>query len=383
VEKKDFGSKPPRWIWRWTIGALALWWVSKLVSSFVVELKELLIISLVALLLASGIEPIVNKLERRRWRRGVSTFLIIATAISILLGSFVGAGAIVASQIKSIIDSLPSLMQTLSEFSKRFGIEFNSSEVSSSIESGLMNFWKNSFDDAIMRSSEIIGQGLIGAFILFYLVAEGPRLRRNICSLLPAKKQEVVLEIWTHAIEKAGGYLNMRVALAAAAAASTYLAFTLLQIPYALALAIWVGLVSQLIPVIGTYLAAALPIALTVVSEHPDKTIWVVIFIILYQQIENVVIAPKLGREMMSVHPAVGFVAVIAGATVAGAAGALIAAPVVATAQAALSASVEKYQLIESELLKETERRKKSKRRGRKNLKEDIEKDNDIDEEKS
>ena len=155
----------------------------------------------------------------------------------------------------------------------------------------------------------------------------------------------------------------MRVALAAMASATTWLAFTLIQTPYALALAVWVGVMSQLIPVIGTYLAAALPILMTLVSDSPNKALWVVIFIVIYQQIENMVIAPKLGREMMSVHPAVGFVAVIAGGSIAGAAGALMAAPLVATVQAALSASVEKYQLIESELLNETERKKKERKK--------------------
>ena len=360
---ESLGNKPPKWLWKWTVGALALWWVSNLLAKFVTDLRNLFIIMLVSLLLASGIEPLVNKLEKKGWRRGVSTFSIIFTSVGVLVASVLGAGAVVASQTKEMINSLPKLIELISKYAKEIGITLDPVAVNKSINTTLENFWRNSFDDAILQTGEFIGQGLIGAFILFYLVADGPRLRRNICAILPARRQEIVLDIWTHAIDKAGGYLNMRVALAAMASATTWLAFTLIQTPYALALAVWVGVMSQLIPVIGTYLAAALPILMTLVSDSPNKALWVVIFIVIYQQIENMVIAPKLGREMMSVHPAVGFVAVIAGGSIAGAAGALMAAPLVATVQAALSASVEKYQLIESELLNETERKKKERKK--------------------
>jgi hypothetical protein len=133
-------------------------------------------------------------------------------------------------------------------------------------------------------------------------------------------------------------------------------------IPYAAALAVWVALVSQLVPVIGAYIGAALPIVVAA-ADRPSSGIWVLVFIIVYQQIENMVISPKLNRELMSIHPAIGLIAVLGGAALAGGAGALIALPVVATVQAVVSASMEKHALVESELFNTNHVRREVSRR--------------------
>ena len=107
----------------------------------------------------------------------------------------------------------------------------------------------------------------IGLFT-FYLVTEGPRVRRTVRSVLPPRRQREVLWAWDVAIAKTGGYLYSRLLLAAISGVASWLVLVPLGVPFALPLALWVGVVSQFVPVLGTYVALALPV-LVALSRSP------------------------------------------------------------------------------------------------------------------
>ena len=99
---------------------------------------------------------------------------------------------------------------------------------------------------------------------------------------------------------------------------SHWVAFEIIGVRYAVALAVFVGIVSQFIPVVGTYLAAALPALIALVSS-PADAVWVLAFATAYQQVENYLLAPRITARTMALHPAVAFGTVIAGAGIIGA----------------------------------------------------------------
>jgi predicted PurR-regulated permease PerM len=119
-----------------------------------------------------------------------------------------------------------------------------------------------------------------------------------------------------------------------------------LGVPYALALAVWVGLVSQFIPTGGTYLAGALPI-LIAFTENPWDALWVLCFVVVYQQFENYLPQPRIAARTVAIHPAVAFGSVIAGTALLGAVGALIAIPVTATPQGFFTAYVRRCEVTD------------------------------------
>jgi predicted PurR-regulated permease PerM len=106
------------------------------------------------------------------------------------------------------------------------------------------------------------------------------------------------------------------------------------------------GLISQFIPTVGTYLAIALPALIAILSDEPLDAVWVIIFATVYQQIENYFFAPKISAKTMDIHPAVAFGSVIAGAALFGPIGALIGIPVAAAVLAFLQAYTRRYELI-------------------------------------
>jgi predicted PurR-regulated permease PerM len=155
-----------------------------------------------------------------------------------------------------------------------------------------------------------------------------------------------VLRAWDVAVEQTGGYVYSRALLAAVSATATWAFLWLIGVPNPLALAIWVGLVSQFVPTVGAYLAGALP-ALVALLSSPLDAVWVVAFIAAYQQVENYLLAPRITARTMSLHPAVAFGSVIAGAALLGGVGALLALPVSATLQAFGSTYIRRHEVVE------------------------------------
>ena len=118
-----------------------------------------------------------------------------------------------------------------------------------------------------------------------------------------------------------------------------------IDVPYWLPLGIWTGVVSQFIPTMGTYLGGALPVLFAFGASTVDG-IAVIVFIIVYQQIENYLFAPRISKRTMNIHPAVAFGAVVVGGAVGGAMGALIAIPIVASIQSLIETYGRRYELI-------------------------------------
>jgi predicted PurR-regulated permease PerM len=217
---------------------------------------------------------------------------------------------------------------------------------------------------ALQLSVSVLGFLLRAFSVLlftFYLVADGPRLRRAICSRLAPERQRRVLSAWELAITKTGSYLYSRALLAGLSAAFHYVVFTAIGVPAPVALALWVGIISQFIPVVGTYIAGALPVVLALVD--PVDGLAVLIFVVVYQQVENYIFVPRVAAQTLELHPAVAFGTVIAGAAILGPVGALLALPAAAVIQAFISTLGERHEVVESELT--TEQTRKPRRRWR------------------
>jgi predicted PurR-regulated permease PerM len=113
---------------------------------------------------------------------------------------------------------------------------------------------------------------------------------------------------------------------------------------------------SQFIPTIGTYIAGALPVLIALIDE-PVDALWVLLVIVVYQQVENYLLAPPIQAETMDIHPAVAFGGVIAGASILGPIGALLALPAAATLQAFVSTYVQRHEVVESHLTRRQQAR--------------------------
>ncbi|TGA97747.1 AI-2E family transporter [Streptomyces sp. MZ04] len=346
------GASMPRWLPRAMVLALALFACFQLGSWAFHQLTGLLINILIAFFLALAVEPAVSWMAARGLRRGFATFLVFLGVLIAGAGFITLMGSMLAGQIVDMVEDFPDYLdKVISWINQTFHTDLSRVEIQDSLvhSDWLQKYVQNSASGVLDVSAQVLGglfQLLTVLLFSFYFAADGPRLRRALCSVLPPAKQAEVLRAWEIAVDKTGGYLYSRGLMALISGIAHYILLQALGVPYAPVLAVWVGLVSQFIPTIGTYLAGALPM-LIAFTVDPWYALWVLIFVVVYQQFENYVLQPKLTAKSVDIHPAVAFGSVIAGTALLGAVGALISIPAVATLQAFLGAYVKRYDVTD------------------------------------
>nr|WP_307847648.1 AI-2E family transporter [Streptomyces sp. F63] len=346
------GERMPAWLPRAIALVFAAYAVFLLASWAFQQLTGLLINILIAFFLGLAIEPAVDRMADRGMRRGLATALVFLGLVVAVAGFVTLLGSMLAGQIVTMVENFPAYLDSVIRWSnKTFGTSVSRLEMQDSLlkSDWLQKYVQNSAGGVLDVSAQVIGglfMTLTVALFSFYFAADGPRLRRALCSMLPPAKQAEVLRAWDIAVAKTGGYLYSRGLMALVSGGAHYVLLEILGVPYAPALAIWVGLVSQFIPAIGTYLAGALPILLAF-TVNPWYALWVLVFVVIYQQLENYILQPRITARTVDIHPAVAFGSVIGGAALLGAVGALIAIPATATLQAFLSAYVKRYDVTD------------------------------------
>jgi predicted PurR-regulated permease PerM len=332
------------------VALVVSWWL-------LVRLRGLLVMLLVALFLSFALEPAVNWLANRGWRRGAAT-LTVMFGLLVIIAVFVGAiGSVLVNQVTDFVDEAPRYVDDTQDWiNDTFNADVNFDDIRERFQEGgsANEFAADLVGYAVEAGTTVIRvlfQMLTIALFTFYLVADGPRLRRALLSVLPKDKQVEVLRVWEIAIEKTGGYIYSRSLLAFFSTITHWIAFAIIGIPFPLPMALWVGLISQFVPTIGTYIAGALPIIIALIDK-PVDALWVLGVILVYQQIENYLLAPPIQAETLDIHPGVAFGGVIAGAAILGPIGALLALPAAATLQAFVSTYVQRHEVVESDLTK-------------------------------
>ncbi|MFP5332575.1 MAG: AI-2E family transporter [Acidimicrobiia bacterium] len=347
--------RPPPWLRRAVlqaalvlVGVIALLWVAG-------RLRSLILQVFVALFVSVALEPAVQFLTKRGWRRSRATPVVF-------FGSAVVVVAFVASIVPVFVDQAVALTREMPRYlanverwladQELFDLDLINAEVRAQLQDAgdlLGDFGGPLAGGILAVGNTVFGaifQLVVVGLFAYSMVAEGPKLRRTVLTRLPPSRQREVLRIWEIAVEKTGGYIYSRMVLAVVAAVYTTAVLWILSVPHGVALGLWVGVLSQFVPVVGTYIAAVLPLVVALVND-PAAALWVLVALVAYQQVENFVIAPRISARAMAIHPAVSVGAVLAGASLLGGVGAVLALPVAATIQAAISTAMARHELVE------------------------------------
>ena len=350
------GNQLPKWFWRAILGIAFSVAAFMVVTGSLAKLEGLIRLLAVAMFLSFAVEPAVNFLANRGWRRGRATlacFVLIFGVGGIFVAIMVG---LVVTQTAELVRNAPSY---INEATTWVNDTFNTELTSDKLDSAFDKYQDDLTSLATGMGGRVLtvtGSALGVVFQMFtvflfsyYMISQAPQMRRNVCSFLPAARQEIVLRLWELSVEKTGGWVFSRLLLASVSAASSWIVFEILNLPSPLALALWMGLVSQFIPVVGTYLGGALPLLLALLND-PIDAVWVLVWILVYQQIENYLLSPRITAHTMDLHPAVAFGAALAGASLFGAMGAIFALPAAAVIQAFITSYLHRHDVIESRL---------------------------------
>ncbi|HSD49667.1 MAG TPA: AI-2E family transporter [Actinomycetota bacterium] len=353
--RDDDNERMPRWIPRVLLLAVLTYFLALLALAAFRQLRDLILWLIAALFLSFALEPAVNWLAAKGWRRGTATTVVILGLALVMLVAVAAMVPLVVDQVQELIRRVPGWLDQVSVYTKKwFDVELTGEKILKQVTEAQQNVAQ------LASNVASVGQFILGlifqvltiGLFTFYLVADAPRFRRAVCSVLPPRRQHEILAAWEIAVDKTGGYLYSRLLLAAISSIVAFFVLTVLGVPFAIPLALFLGFVSQFIPVIGTYIAAAVPL-LVALLEDPWKALFFLIYVIVYQQIENYLLAPRITARTMALHPAVAFFAALAGGSISGLLGAFMALPAAAIIQATISTYMTRHEVVESELTRE------------------------------
>ena len=325
-------------VWRTSFIVLAVIVIALLLQFLLEDGGNVIFIVLIAWFAAIAMEPAVGRLARYM-KRGLATAMVMLSIVVGFILFSAAFGNLLFNQIAELLQSLPGILDSaLAWFNQRTNSNYE-----------IVDLWEQ-LNLTPAKSAEyaatvlqgvvgLLGSVALGFFGLFtfglftfYLSADSPRFRRYIRSLFSPRFQPVVQQVWSITAEKTGNYVAARVILAFINGTTSAIVFLAIGMPSWLALGIWTGLVSQFVPTIGTYIAIVLPVLVGLLSGNPWIGVIALIWAILYQQVENLTIEPKINARAVNVHPAVAFASVMLGAALFGLAGAVLAVPIAAMA---------------------------------------------------
>jgi predicted PurR-regulated permease PerM len=311
-------------------------------------------IIVIALFLSFAIEPAVGYLAKRGWRRGTATGLVFLAVLVVIAGLIALLIPAIVTGTEQLIAALPDLVHNLTRYLKPLGIQVNQVNIEDQLRkygSQLVAGAGTLLGGVVQVATGIVGgifQALAIALFTFYMVAQGPQMRRTVLSRFRPDRQRRIQFVWEQAIEQTGGYFYSRLLLAVINGVLMYAVLRWRGVPFAAPLALFEGVVSEFIPIVGTYIAGAVPVVVALLYDPIDAVI-VLVWIVVYQQIENYFLSPRLTAKTMALSAPVAFAAALIGGALGGILFAFLALPAAGVTLAAARTYGRYYEVVEDD----------------------------------
>ncbi len=299
-----------------------------------VNARSVLVLVAVAAFLAAGLNPMVSRLERVGIRRGLAVavvFLGLALFFAVLGYALLPP---VAEQVSHFVNALPGYVRdlehnrTIASLDRRFGLI---SKVQSYVTNDL---GKRAASNIVSIGSTIAATAvkmLTVLILTLYFLSSFNAITATAYRLVPRSRRERATLLGTEILARLGGYVTGAAIVAFVAGTTTLIFLTIVGVPYPLALAL-VVMITDIVPLVGVTIGGIL---VTVIALFGSAAAGIAtgIFFIVYQQVENYLIYPRVMKRSIDVSPAAAIVAALLGGTLLGVAGALLAVPATAALQ--------------------------------------------------
>jgi predicted PurR-regulated permease PerM len=300
-------------------------------------IRQVVVLVLVAVFFALAIAPAVNWLDQRRLPRPVAILLVY---LGILVSIF-GIGLLVVPPIvngvNGLSDDLPGYIDDLREnktfrdYDDKYNITEKLNQQSSELPSKLGDA-AGTLRDVTVGVFDRFVQLFSILVITFLLLMDGPKILAFAYRQMPKQREARLRRIAADISEAISGYVFGNFVISVAAGLVTYVTLTILDVPFAVPLAVLFGFF-DMIPLIGATLGGIMVGIVVAFTDFPTALIVWVIVLLVYQQIENNLIQPVIYGKTVQIHPLVVIVAVLIGAALLGLLGVLVAIPAAAAMQ--------------------------------------------------
>ena len=304
-------------------------------------MRGLVLMLVVSVFFTLALTPGVNYLHAQRgWRRGAAVAVIYVAgvvAVLVMVVLVVPAIAKVGGQISGSGTQWMTSLDTWTSSKLGFHIVGKQAYKDGVVTVG--EFLKQWAGKLLPAAGKVVSSGAALVFKLatiglftFYLTADFPRLQRALLSWFKPGQQERLGWTVDQSIKQVGGYLYSRLLLTVINGLGFVAVMIAVGVPTGLAipLAVFGGFVSEFIPSVGTYIGGAVPAVLTLALAGPVPALIVIAYIVVYQQIENYWLSPRISAKTMELNGGLAFGAAIAGGALFGPIGAFMALPVAA-----------------------------------------------------
>ena len=289
------------------LGILLIWKLSGIVISLIT-----------AIMVASALDPAVKWLNKK-------LPLILSSAL-VVIALILPLAYVLGAVVPNLIEQFPAISARVSAalsaatFLPVFLRQLDISQY----------FQNNS--SYLLESTKMIGNILVDTatfiFMVFYLLVDGRALHHLISLSIPSRNRAKVEKISEELIDISGQYIRGNLLISLICMTVTFVGLLLLHVPYALPLAIFAG-IFDLLPLVGSTIGA-IPAVILGFTVNPLTGLFTIILFIVYQIVENDILAPSIYNKVLNLLPFFSFIAVIIGSLLFGIAGAFLALPIAA-----------------------------------------------------
>ena len=289
-------------------------------------------------------KPLVDRLERHKVPRmagGCLAYLLFGGVLTVMGVLIV---PVISDQAVELVDHVPTVIDSASEAVSDLAVWLNLPESFQGVET-LSDGLRDWFADPANREVILDGIGRIGEIargvlevavvvllapvLAFYILVDAHNLRKAGERLIPAADRAEVIHIARQIGKAVGGFIRGQLMVALIVGALSSLALRILDLPLWLIVGLIVGLLN-IVPFIGPWVGGALGVSTALIVGDPVRAIWVVVAFLAIQQLDNHFVSPLILRVAVHLSPVTIILALLAGGSIGGLFGVLVAVPVTA-----------------------------------------------------
>jgi putative heme transporter len=323
------------WAWRFLVVVAAGYVVVQGIALFAVVVLPLV----VAVLLTALVVPLVELLGRARVPRGLAALLVVIGSIAVVALLLTFAGAQIAKGASDLATQVVKALEQIEHWLKTGPLHASDSQINGYIKSA-QDAVTSSNNQIVSRLTEVgtaIGHIVAGFFIIlfatYFFLADGDRIWSWVVRIFPRASRERADSSGRVAWTSLTAFVRATVLVAFTDALGIMIIAAILKVPFVFAIGVLV-FIGAFIPMIGAFLSGTVAVLVALVDQGPVIALLMLGGVVLVQQIEAHVLQPFLMGRLVSVHPLGVILAIAGGVLVAGIAGALVAVPFVAAANA-------------------------------------------------
>ncbi|MEU8343591.1 AI-2E family transporter [Spirillospora sp. NPDC048832] len=311
------------------LGVITAWMLVKTATNA----KSVIVMIVVAMFLAVGLNPAVERLRKFGFPRGAAVATVFLVVIMFFAGFVASLVQPVSEQVSELRHNIPEYVEqlqnnkTLADWDKRYGLLDRAEKAVNSDD------FQKTLTDTATGIGKVAVNGIFQTITILiltlYFLSSLPQIKTFFYKLAPRSRRARVALLGDEILDRIGGYVAGQFTIAFIAGVCSYVFLSILGVKYALALALIVA-VTDLVPLIGATIGAVIVCLVAFLTGDTTDLIVCVIFYVVYQQVENYLVYPRVMKRTVDVQPAVTIVAALVGAALLGVVGALLAIPTAA-----------------------------------------------------